>query len=305
MQEDWKRQAVAMAQGIRRRVLRHTIDRNGGYLSQACSSAEIFAVLYTKVLKLKTLDKPLIPEAFAGAPGEGRSAVTGAAYNGGKEPDCDRFILSPAQYSLVLYASLIEAGRMDPVGMKHYDRDGGSVEMIGAEHSPGMEVMTGSLGQGISQAAGIAFARRVKGEAGRVLVLLSDGECQSGQFWEAVQAMSHHRLGNMLLYVDINGYQCDGRTATVMNPEPFDERLRAFGARVFRVDGHDMDRLAEIGLMEPADVPTFILCDTDPCRGMDVLKDRYPKFHYVRFRDEEERLKYKEFYDTLSKEDSV
>ena len=290
-----------MADGIRRRGLAHTLVWNGGYLSQACSSAEIFAVLYGRVLKLPLLENPLIPERFYETPKIGVPAKTGIDYNGGDRPDCDRFILSPAQYALVLYAALIEAGRMDETGMMEYNRDGSTVEMIGAEHSPGMEVTTGSLGQGISQAAGIAWARKVKEETGRVVMFMSDGECQSGEFWEAVQAMSFHRLGNMLIYVDVNGYQCDGPVSMVMNLEPFDKRLKAFGARVYSTDGHDIKKLSDLGRKRSTDVPTFILCHTDPCRGMEILKKRHPKYHYVRFANPQEKAEYQEFYDQLTR----
>jgi transketolase len=295
----WQAETRRMAAGIRQRVLAHTLARDGGYLSQACSAAEILAVLYRRVLKLCPLKQPLAPAPFPTTPGPFQPAITGAAYNGGGKPDGDNFILSPAQYALALYAALIEAGRMDEKGMEEYDQDGSTVEMIGAEHSPGMEVTTGSLGQGISQAAGIAMARKIKGESGRVVVLLSDGECQSGEFWEAVQAMSYHHLGNMLLYVDINGYQCDGKMTTVMNLEPFHQRLKAFGARVYRTDGHDIERLSRLGRREASDAPTFILCDTDPCRDMAVLAPRYPRFHYVRFLAPEEKTPFQEFYHAM------
>ena len=294
----WKIRIETMAAGIRRRVLAHTLARNGGYLSQACSAAEIFASLYGKILKLAPLETPLLPGPLAGTPALGRPAVTGASYNGAGLPDCDNFILSPAQYALVLYAALIEAGRMDERGMEQYDRDGFTVEMIGAEHSPGMEVTTGSLGQGISQAAGIAWARKKKNETGRVVLFMSDGECQSGQFWEAVQAAAFHRLGNMLIFVDVNGFQCDGPMETVMQLEPFGLRLESFGARVFRIDGHDIDELIRLGELPDADTPTFVLCDTDPCRDMPVIKKRYPKYHYVRFLSSEEKAEYQTFYDT-------
>ncbi|MDR2756341.1 MAG: hypothetical protein LBC20_11595 [Planctomycetaceae bacterium] len=299
MSHNWEKRIKRMANGIRRRVLAHTIARNGGYLSQACSSAEIFATLYGKVLKLAPLEKPIVPEQFQGTPKSEQPAVTGANYNGNGRWDCDNFILSPAQYALVLYATLIEAGRMDENGMEHYDRDGGTVEMIGAEHSPGMEVTTGSLGQGISQAAGIAWTRKTVGEPGRVVMFMSDGECQSGEFWEAVQAASFHRLGNMLIYVDVNGYQCDGIMSNVMKLEPFHKRLKSFGVRVYRIDGHDIEKLTKLGKQPAAEVPTFILCDTDPCREMDILKYRYPKFHYVRFNDQNEKAEYQQFYQKM------
>lgn len=288
------------AEGIRHRVMEHTINNNGGYLSQACSAAEIFATLYLDVLHMGMPEQPLMPGSFLGVPGpENPNHLTGSAFHGIKAPEYDRFFLSPTHYSLVLYAALIEAGRMDVKGLDAFNKDGSVVEMIGADHSPGMEIMTGSLGQGISQAAGIALGRKMKKETGRVVVFLSDGECQSGQFWEAVQAMSYHKLDNMLAYVDINGYQCDGKTTTVMNIEPFDKRLESFGARVFRINGHDVNVLAELGKLKPDGRPTFVLCDTDPCRGVDILKNRIPKLHYVRFNNEEEREQYRTVFQNM------
>jgi len=102
---------------------------------------------------------------------------------------------------------------MHEKGLEQFNRDGSTVEMIGGEHSPGMEVMSGSLGQGLSQAAGIAMARRLKGETGRVWVFMSDGEFQIGQTWEAIQTISFYKLDNICVYVDVNGYQCDGETS--------------------------------------------------------------------------------------------
>lgn len=289
----WQDEVKRVAFGIRRRVLEHTIINNGGYLSQACSSAEIISTLYTKVMNLGKLESPLVPEQFPGVPGPNNTKYTsGALYNGPKNPEYDRFFLSPSQYALIVYAALIETGRMAANGLDHFNKDGSIVEMIGAEHSPGMEVMTGSLGQGISQAAGIAMARKLKGESGRVVLFLSDGECQSGQFWEALQAISHHKLDNILAYVDINGYQCDGKMTCVMNIEPFDKRLESFGARVYRIDGHNIDAIAALGSLEPDGRPTFILCDTNACKGIEILEKRIPKLHYVRFTSSDEKMLY-------------
>ncbi|MDR3108191.1 MAG: hypothetical protein LBU65_00685 [Planctomycetaceae bacterium] len=301
MKTQTKNRIQKMSSGIRRRVLAHTLERNGGYLSQACSAAEIFATLYGKILKLAPLNEPLLPEMFRETPKRGFPALTGAAYNGNNLWGYDNFILSPAQYALVLYAALIEAGRMDERGMKLYDRDGSTVEMIGAEHSPGMEVTTGSLGQGISQAAGIAFARKTINDPGRVIMLMSDGECQSGEFWEAVQAASYHRISNLLIYVDVNGFQCDGKMTTVMNLEPFDKRLKSFGAKVHRINGHNIEDLYISSKKVSDEAPTFVLCDTDPCKDMDILRKRYPKYHYVRFTSQSEKAEYENFYAALSK----
>jgi transketolase len=291
-QASWQDEVNRVAAGIRRRVLEHTIRHNGGYLSQACSSAEILATLYVKVMNLGRIETPLVPQPFPGVPGpDNPEYVTGAAFNG-PGPDHDRFFLSPAQYALVLYAALIETGRMAEEGLLQFNRDGSTVEMIGAEHSPGMETMTGSLGQGISQAAGIALARKRKGETGRVFIFMSDGEFQIGQTWEAVQALSFHMLDNVVIYVDVNGFQCDGKMCNVMDIEPLDKRLAAFGARVFRVNGHDIGSLADFGSLAPDGRPIVILCDTDAARGIDVLKARAPKMHYVRFTSDEEKNGY-------------
>jgi len=290
--DPWQEDVKRVAAGIRRRVLEHTIRNNGGYLSQACSSAEILATLYVKVMNLGKIDVPLVPQPFPGVPGpDNPHYATGAAYNG-PGPDRDRFFLSPAQYALVLYATLIETGRMAEEGLLQFNKDGSTVEMIGAEHSPGMETMTGSLGQGISQAAGIAMARKRKGEKGRVFVFMSDGEFQIGQTWEAIQALSFHMLDNVVIYVDVNGFQCDGKMCNVMDIEPLDKRLAAFGARVLRVNGHDIKHLAEFGGLAPDGRPIVVLCDTDAAHGIDVLKARAPKMHYVRFTSDEEKNRY-------------
>jgi transketolase len=295
----WQSEVKSVAANIRKRVLEHTIRNNGGYLSQACSSAEILSTLYVKVMDLGTIKTPLEPQPFPGVPGsDNPNSFTGASFNG-PGPHHDRFFLSPAQYALVLYATLIETGRMAEEGLLQFNQDGSSVEMIGAEHSPGMETMTGSLGQGISQAAGIAMARRRKGEKGRVFVFMSDGEFQIGQTWEALQSLSHHKLDNVLIYVDVNGFQCDGKMCEVMDIEPLDKRLEAFGCRVLRVNGHDIDRLAKAGSLAPDGRPVVVVCDTDAARGLDVLKTRAPKMHYVRFTNEEEKGRYLLAYKDL------
>jgi transketolase len=301
----WQDDVKRVAAGIRHRVLEHTLKSNGGYLSQACSSAEIFSTLYVKVMNLGRTPSPLVPKPFPGVPGPNNpDYFTGASFNGPGR-DNDRFFLSPAQYALVLYATLIETGRMAEEGLLQFNRDGSSVEMIGAEHSPGMESMTGSLGQGISQAAGTAMARKRNGEKGRVFLFMSDGEFQIGQTWEALQAMSYHMLDNMIVYVDVNGFQCDGKMCNVMDIEPLDKRLEAFGARVFRLNGHDIKRLAGIGELSPDGRPIVVLCDTDPACGLDILKTRAPKMHYVRFTSEEEKARYAAALRELRVEDRV
>jgi transketolase len=288
-------------------VLEHTLRNNGGYLSQACSAAEILATLYLRVMRLGPSQGPAVPRPFAGVPSAANpDAFTGADYNGPKHPDLDRFIFSPVHYALVLYSLLIELGRLGPDALEQFNRDGSTVELIGAEHSPGHEVTAGSLGQALSQAGGIALARRLRGETGRVWVFMSDGEFQEGQTWEAFAALAHHRIGNLGVYIDANAQQCDGAMAEVMTIEPLAERLRAFGAEVHEVDGHDADALAAPALArlagpaaEPGatERPLVVIARTDPCRSIDLLRERAPKLHYLRFKSADERDAYEDLLE--------
>jgi transketolase len=168
-----------VATAVRRRVLDYTIRNNGGYLSQACSSAETLATLYLRALNLGPSIAPVIPGPFRGSPGPEVETITGEGHNGDfRDPNLDRLIFSPVHYALVLYSLLVEIGRLDVKAFESYNKDGSTVELIGAEHSPGHAVTAGSLAQALSQAAGIAYARKLKGHTGRVCVYMSDGEFQ-------------------------------------------------------------------------------------------------------------------------------
>jgi transketolase len=298
--ENWKTEVEVTAQRIRLRVLDHILKNNGGYMSQACSSAEIFATLYKRVMNLGPSIAPMIPPRFNGVPGPNNPTYfRGGAYNGALEPDRDQFIFSPSHYALVLYATLIEVGRLADTALDEFNKDGSTVEMIGHEHSPGSDTTTGSLGQGISQATGFALARKLLGETGRVWTFMADGEYQEGEIWEAVNCLSYYKLDNFGAYVDMNGQQCDGVMAEVMHIEPLKDRLEAFGARVIKVDGHNVDELSDAGKYVPDGRPLFVLAYTDPTRGLSLLDKRRPVLHYLRFKSEEERKEYQVFYDEM------
>lgn len=271
-----------IAAGVRCRVLRHVIEHGGGYLGQACSAAEILATLYGGLMQLGPRHGPAAPAPFAGVPGSGRE-VLGARFNGTRAPSADRFLLSPAHYALALYATLIEVGRLADDALDRFNEDGSTVEMIGAEHSPGMEATTGSLGQALSVAIGIALARRRRGESGRTWVLLSDGECQEGQTWEALQFAAHNGLDNLTVFLDANNSQVDGRVDDIVSVEPIASKVDAFGWAVREVDGHDPAALLRAG--GRADRPVFAVARTSPWRGIPSLRARQ-KFHYVRLDDD-------------------
>lgn len=290
---------AGIAQGIRRRVLEHTLTNNGGYMSQACSAAELLACLYGGGVRLGAVEAPFVPGAFQGVPVAGEPLVTGAGVHGERAPDLDRLVISPAHYALVVYAALIETGRLEEDALAQFNADGSTVEMIGAEHSPGFETTTGSLSQAISQAGGIALARRLKGETGRTWVFMSDGEFQEGQTWEAFQALAFHGLDTVRVIVDVNLAQCDGPMDRVMTIEPLADRLRAFGASVDAVDGHHVPALLK-AMSRETGKPHVVLAYTDPVRGLPLLNERRPVLHYLRFKDAAERETYAAAYTELA-----
>ncbi len=294
-------QIEKIAKGIRRRVLQHSIANNGGYMSQACSSAELLSCLYGGVLNFAPLGEPIDPPSFIGVPEVGvHTYKTGQQFHGVSGDQYDRLISSPAHYALVIYAALIETGRLREDGLDHFNRDGSTVEMIGAEHSPGFETTTGSLAQALSQAGGIALARKLKKEKGNTWVFMSDGEFQEGQTYEALQAAKFHGLEKLRVIVDVNLNQCDGPMDTVMKIEPLADRIRAFGWDVTVLDGHDIPAILAAAKVETKN-PHMLLCYTDPVRGLPILEERKPTLHYLRFTGADERAKYEKAYQEMVK----
>jgi transketolase len=141
--------------------------------------------------------------------------------------------------------------------------------------TPGIDMSTGSLGQGISAACGMALAGKMDGKDYRVYSLLGDGELEEGQVWEASMFAGHHHLDNLCLMVDINGLQIDGATADVAGPEPIDEKFRAFGFDVQTIDGHDFDEIEKA--FEHAKTvkgkPSVILAKTVKGKGVSYMEN--------------------------------
>ncbi|SDE77078.1 transketolase [Limimaricola pyoseonensis] len=282
-----------VALGIRRRVFEHAIRNNGGYLSQACSAAEQLAWLYNEELRLGAPTLPRVPKPFGGVPSAANPGYhTGAGYNGPAAPDLDRLFIAPAHYALVAYATLIEVDRMAPEGLEMFNQDGSSVEMIGAEHSPGMEVHNGTLGIGLSTGAGLAWGRQRRGETGRTWVFMSDGEVQEGQTWEAVQAAAHHGIDSLHAIMDVNDQQCDGAMDSVMTVGDIRAKFETFGAACVEVDGHDLGAIRQAAREPHEGRPLIILARTSPFRTMPILEERFPRLHYVRFKSEAERARF-------------
>lgn len=291
MQNERTTEDVAL--GLRRRVFEHTIRNNGGYLSQACSAAEQLAWLYNEELKLGEPTLPMIPKPFEGVPSPANPDYhTGAGYNGPAAPEYDRLFIAPAHYALVAYATLIEVGRMAPEGLEMFNKDGSSVEMIGAEHSPGMEVHNGTLGIGLSTGAGLAYGRKLRNEPGKTWVFMSDGEVQEGQTWEAVAAAQFHGIDNLCAIMDVNDQQCDGAMDSVMQVGDIRRKFIEFGATCIEIDGHDIQAMRDAA-KEPHDgKPLIILARTSPYQTMPILEERFPRLHYVRFKSADERARF-------------
>jgi len=297
---EWRDTAARTAQGIRLRVFEHVLRNGEGYLSQALSSAEIFALLYGPVLRLGPVDGSTTPAPFEGVPGPTNDHYrSGSRFNGAAAADRDRLIFSPAHYALVLYAALIEVGRLDEAALRDFNVDGSTLEMIGAEHSPGVESTTGSLAQALSQAAGIAMGRRMKGETGATWVMMSDGEFEEGQTWEALSFASYQGLDRLKVVVDANGQQCDGRIETVANIEPLGERIAAFGWDVREVDGHDLDAMHQ-AMTALSDRPLMVVARTNPTQGVPIFADKAPLLHTLRFSSDQEKADYQDAYRQMA-----
>lgn len=288
------------ANNIRKHVLKLTIERNGCYLSQACSAAELLATMYLRVLNISESTAPLLPEKFPGTPSkDNMDYIQGAFYHGSLKAPYDRFFVSPAHYAAPVYAALIEAGRLAEESLEMFNRDGYSMEMIGANHTPGFENAAGTLDQAISVAGGTAHARKLRGEDGKIFVMMSDGEMQEGQLWEAIQAAAFYKLDNLVLLVDVNGQQVEGTTSHVMGIEPLANRFTAFGATAIEVNGHDIEAIEAAVEKGAKDKPLVILCYTDPTQGIPYLNERRPILHFVRLKAGEEIEKYQKFYEEM------
>mgnify|MGYP000240960552 CR=1 FL=1 len=276
-----------VAQAIRAYAAEWAIRANGGYLAQACGSAELLSLLHTHVMQLGPSVAPVAPPPFRGTPIPGDPGVRGEDWLG-RGPDT--FIVSPAHYATAHYAALAATGRLEPEALERDSRDGGLLEMIGAEHSPGMAVTSGSLGIALGVAVGRAIARRQQGVPGVVWVLISDGELQEGSTWEALQLAVAQNLSNIRIVVDRNNMQVDGQMAQVMPIGDVSAKLDAFGLAVWESSAHNVDDLwAAFSQMTDVPGPAVLISNSEPWRGFSMLEARWRinKLHFVRLTGEE------------------
>lgn len=194
-----------------------------------------------------------------------------------KWPDRDRFILSKGHAAPVLYAALAEKGYFPPAELVTLRKTGSRLQgHPSMKHLPGVDMSTGSLGQGLSAANGMALAGRLDNKGYRVHVVLGDGEIQEGQVWEAAMAAAHYKLDNLVGILDHNGLQIDGRIEDVMSPEPVADKWRAFGWHVEVINGHNFTEIIN-ALQKAKEIkgqPTMIVANTVKGKGVSFMENQ-------------------------------
>lgn len=192
-------------------------------------------------------------------------------------PDRDRFVLSKGHAAPVLYATLAEKGYFSAELLDSLRQLGSPLQgHPDMRKLPGVEASTGSLGQGISWAVGMALAARLDNKANRIYTLLGDGELEEGMVWEATMAAAHYKLDNLVLIIDYNGLQIDGPIGQVMSPEPIADKFRAFGCHVVEIDGHDAQQIMA-AFNEARQIkghPTAIVARTVKGKGCSFMENR-------------------------------
>jgi transketolase len=242
---------VAKTKQLRTKMLQMLCEAGSGHTGGALSAMDILAVLYYKVLRHD-------PKNL-------------------KEPGRDRFVLSKGHVCPALYVILADCGYFDESHLMTLRKYGSILQgHPDMSKTPGLEVSSGSLGQGLSVSAGMALASRMDGSGRRIYCLMGDGEQQEGQIWEAAMAAGHYKLDNLCGIVDQNGLQIDGNVADVMNIEPLADKWAAFNWNVIRCDGHDVNEI-EKAFAKAADFkgkPSVIIAKTIKGKGVSYMENK-------------------------------
>jgi len=238
------------ANDIRADIISMLGQSGSGHPGGSLSAADIVAALYFGVMRIDPRDP--------------------------RKSDRDRFILSKGHAAPVLYAALAQRGYFSREELSTLRKLGSRLQgHPDMNKLPGVEMSTGSLGQGLSVANGIALAGKLDGLDYRVYVLMGDGENQEGQIWEAAMAAAHYKLDNVTAFLDHNKLQIDGPIEEVMSPEPLADKWRAFGWDVQVIDGHDMEQILQA--LEKASAvqgrPQMIVAETVKGKGISFMEN--------------------------------
>jgi len=255
-----------MAKKLRRHVITMTATAGSGHPGGSLSAADIITALYFHVLRCD----PENP----------------------RWSDRDRFILSKGHAAPILYAALAEAGYFPVTELATLRKlDSRLQGHTDSKFTPGVEMSAGSLGMGLSFAIGVALAARLDSKTYRTYVLLSDGECEEGQTWEAALSAGHFGLDNLTAIVDYNGMQLSGWVRRIMNLEPFAQKWQAFGWHTIDIDGHDFEQILsacrEVGKVKGK--PTVIIARTVKGKGVSFMENNVEFHGKAPTREEAER----------------
>ncbi len=251
-----KKELEKIAKQLRQHIIEMTCAAGSGHPGGSLSAADIITVLYFHLLNHDAKD-PAWKQR-------------------------DRFVLSKGHAVPVVYAALAEAGYFSIKYLKTLRKLGSSLQGHSDMLSlPGIEMSTGSLGQGLSAANGMALAGRLDNLKYTVYCLLGDGECHEGQIWEAAMTSAHHKLDNLIVIVDHNKYQIDGAIEEIKNIQPFEDKWAAFGFKVFRCDGHNIGSI--VSTIEKAKKvkgkPSIIIADTVKGKGVSFMEQNPLNYH--------------------------
>ncbi|MGL4991945.1 MAG: transketolase [Sarcina sp.] len=194
-----------------------------------------------------------------------------------RDPNRDRFVLSKGHAAPVLYSALARKGYFDPKELLTLRKFGSNLQgHPNMNDVPGVDMSTGSLGQGVSTAVGMALAGKLDNKEYRVYSVLGDGELEEGQVWEAAMSAAHYKLDNLTIFIDFNGLQIDGDITKVMSPLPIDKKFEAFNWNVIVIDGHNFDEI--INAIETAKKtkgqPTCVVCKTVKGKGVSFMENQ-------------------------------
>ncbi|MDY4972857.1 MAG: transketolase [Erysipelotrichaceae bacterium] len=237
------------ANNIRKNIVKMVANAKSGHPGGSLSAADIMTVLYFEEMNINEDNVDSI--------------------------DRDRFVLSKGHASPCLYAALAERGLLHEDLLTFRKLNSNLQGHPNMNSVAGVDMSTGSLGQGISAAVGMAIANKLGKNDHRVYAMLGDGECEEGQVWEAAMAASHYHLDNLCAIVDFNGLQIDGNVQDVMDPTPIDKKFEAFGWNTINRDGHDFDdiRNAFKVARECKGKPTMILAHTIKGKGVSYMEN--------------------------------
>ena len=255
-----------IANEVRKGIVTSTHSAKAGHPGGSLSAAEIYSYLFFEEMNID--------------PGNPQ------------KPDRDRFVLSKGHAAPGYYAALALRGFFPVEDIKTLRHVGSYLQgHPDMKNIPGVDMSTGSLGQGISAAVGMAISAKLSGDSYRVYTLLGDGEIQEGQVWEAAMLASHRKLDNLVVIVDNNGLQIDGKIEDVNSPYPIDKKFEAFNFHVINVDGHDLDAL-KAAFDEAKTVkgqPTAIIAKTMKGKGVSFMED-VASWHGVAPNEEQYKL---------------